>query len=583
MSESASKQQYAVTVEHDVPVKMRDGTVLVADVHRPDASGEFPVLIERTPYNKAASSETSFGAGDFYASRGYVAVFQDVRGRFGAGGEFYPFRDDGGGQNRDGYDTVEWAAEQPWSNGKVGMIGGSYSGATQYRIHAVSPPHLKAQFVRQSSSDYSNEWVYRNGAFELAFNLSWAVRHTATHVRKWSPPSDLDRFEAEMNAMLENLSDEMFKLPLKHESALSKLAPWWNEWLEHPESGAYWDEFNISSHWDKVEVPVAHLGGWYDGFLRGTLQNFVGMKKHAKSEGASNGQHLIVGPWVHAPNAADLNSCGETDFGPEAPIGFMQTRLEWFDYWLKGLQNGLLERPSVRLFAMGVNKWRTFDNWPPVGAMLTPFYLSGDKANVARSINDGSLSARKPEAEEPDSYEYDPNQPVPTLGGAHLGNAENGAPNGQMDQRPNHARVLTYTGAVLEHDLDVTGEVTAVLFAQSSAPDTDWIVKLVDVQPDGKAMLVCDGVIRARYRNSREKPELLDGEIERYEIDLWGTSHVFKRGHRLQVIATSSDFPRWDRNMNTGRVNAQESKGQVALNTVYHDAEHPSHVLLPLM
>lgn len=583
MSETESKQEYSVKIERDVPVKMRDGTVLVADVHRPDNSGEFPVLIERTPYNKASSSETNFGAGEFYASRGYACVFQDVRGRFGSEGDFYPFRDDGGGKNRDGYDIVEWAAEQPWSNGRVGMIGGSYSGATQYRIHADPPPHLVAQFVRQSSSDYSNEWVYRNGAFELAFNLSWALRHTATHIKKWSPPGKTDEYQQAADAAVANLYAEMQKLPLKRAGLLADLAPWWSDWLEHPESGPYWDEFNIFPHWDKVNVPVAHLGGWYDGFLRGTLLNFAGMKANAASETARQGQHLIVGPWVHAPNAADLNGCGETDFGPEAPIGFMRTRLEWFDYWLKGIQNGLMERPPVRLFAMGLNRWRNFDEWPPKGAKLTPFYLGGKKANACRSLNDGSLQLDSPDFEQPDSYEYDPANPVPTLGGAHLSNSENGAPNGHVDQRPNHSRVLTYTGPVLKHDIDVTGEVKAVLCAKSSTPDTDWIVKLVDVQPDGKAMLVCDGVIRARYRNSREKPELLTGGVERYEIDLWGTSYVFKRGHHVQVIVTSSDFPRWDRNMNTGGVNAEESSGQVALNTVFHDADHPSHVLLPVM
>ena len=330
-------------------------------------------------------------------------------------------------------------------------------------------------------------------------------------------------------------------------------------------------------------MPVAHLGGWYDGFLRGTLANFRGMRANAATESAREGQLLIVGPWVHAPDAADMRGCGDTDFGPEAPIGFMRTRLEWFDYWLKGIENGLMDRPSVRLFAMGLNRWRTFDEWPPQGAKVTPLYLSGSPGNSCRSLNDGSLQSVTPGSEQPDSYEYDPVNPVPTLGGAHLSNAESGAPSGHVDQRANHSRVLTYTGPVLEHDLDVTGEVKAVLFAKSSTPDTDWIFKLVDVQPDGKAMLVCDGVIRARYRNSRQKPEQLTGGVERYEIDLWGTSCVFKRGHRVQVIVTSSDFPRWDRNMNTGGVNAEDSKGQVALNTVFHDEDHPSHILLPVM
>ena len=232
---------------------------------------------------------------------------------------------------------------------------------------------------------------------------------------------------------------------------------------------------------------------------------------------------------------------------------------------------------------MGLNKWREYSNWPPPGAKVAPFYLQGGKANACRSLNDGSLSAMPPSNQQPDSYEYDPSNPVVTLGGSHLGAAAEGAPNGQKDQRPIHGRVLTYTGPVLEKEIDVTGQVRAVLHAKTSAPDTDWIVKLVDLFPDGRAMLVCDGILRARYRNSRVKPKLLSGQIARYEIDLWGTSYVFQQGHRMQVIVTSSDFPRWDRNMNTGGVNAEESVGKIALNTVYHDKEHPSHILLPVM
>ncbi|MDA0233261.1 MAG: CocE/NonD family hydrolase [Chloroflexi bacterium] len=583
MAKQPSVPVHKVTVDRDVPVTMRDGTALMADVHRPSGSGEFPVLIERTPYNKAASSETKFGAGEFYASRGYACVFQDVRGRFGSAGDFYPFRDDGDGERKDGYDTVEWAAGQPWSNGKVGTIGGSYSGATQYRMLAARPPHLVAQFVRQSSSDYSNEWVYRNGALELAFNLSWAIRHTVNQGHKWAGTDDGARYDEQTRAVLANLLSAINTLPLKQQGVLLELSPWWGDWLDNPDSGPYWDEFDIAAKHGLVTTPVHHLGGWYDGFLRGTLENFAGLKTSAATEHARVGQRLTVGPWVHGPDAADQTGCGEMDFGADAAIGFLEMRLEWFDHWLKGVDNGVMERSPVKLFAMGVNRWREFSDWPPPGAKMTPLYLSGTKSGSCRSLNDGSLTLAKPEAGEPDSYEYDPSRPVPTLGGSHLGAATEGAPNGQMDQRPNYGLVLTYTGQVLEKDLDVTGKVSAVVYARSSAPDTDWIVKLVDVFPDGRAMLVCDGVLRARYRNSRQKPELLSGEIERYEIDLWGTSYVFQKGHRVQVIVTSSDFPRWDRNMNTGGVNAQEAVGKVALNSVYHDADHGSHILLPVM
>jgi putative CocE/NonD family hydrolase len=289
-------------------------------------------------------------------------VIQDVRGRFASEGDFYPFKPDGDGEQKDGYDTVEWAASQPWSNGKIGTIGGSYSGATQYRMLLSRPPHLVAQFIRQSSSDYSNEWVYRNGALELAFGLSWATRHLATQAYKWAGTESGARNKELADAAANRLASAMNDLPLGQNSIVTELFPWWRDWLDNPDSGPYWDEFNIAPHYERVNVPAHHLGSWYDGFLRGTLENFTGMKASAETEHARAGQRLTVGPWVHGPDAPDSTSCGEMDFGPDAAIEFMETRLEWFDQWLKGFDTGLLERPPVRLFAMGINRWRKFDD-----------------------------------------------------------------------------------------------------------------------------------------------------------------------------------------------------------------------------
>lgn len=584
MEYRGSKPEHAVVKEENVSIAMGDGTILQADVYRPDSSGEFPVLIERTPYGKSESSETKFGAGEFYASRGYVTVIQDVRGRFLSGGEFYPFRDDGNGIRKDGLDTVEWAAEQEWSNGRIGTIGGSYSGATQYRMHGASPPHLAAQFVRQSAADYSDEWVYRNGALELGFNLSWVTRHTASHARIWSDRESADRLEHLLEASVSSLSEAMNELPVLHQGAVNELAPWWNDWLQNPDSGPYWDQFNILPDFGKVNVPIHHLGGWFDGFLAGTLKNYSGIRKHARTESARSGQRLTIGPWVHAPDAADSTSAGDMDFGPDAAIGFFETRLEWFDYWLKDIRNDTMDSPPVKLFTMGSNRWSYFDEWPPSQFVAKPLFLRAEKAHACSSINDGSLSwdSPGPGEEEFDSYLYDPAIPIPTLGGSHLGATTEGIPNGPMDQRPNQNRVLTYTGPNLKTELEVTGQIRAVLYGSSSAPDTDWVVKLADVHPSGETMLVCDGILRARYRKSRSRPELLKGGIEKFEIDLWGTSHVFKRGHRLQVIVCSSDFPRWDRNMNTGTFNSKESLGRVAENRVFHDSRYPSRISLPL-
>jgi putative CocE/NonD family hydrolase len=405
------------------------------------------------------------------------------------------------------------------------------------------------------------------------------VRHTGTNARKWAAKGKENAAQKMMEGAVARIPELFRQLPLNPVKEMKDLSPWFADWLDHPDDSEYWDQWNIAQRHGKVVTPVYHLGGWFDGFLRGTIENYSGMRANAASELARNSQRLTIGPWVHAPNAADLSSCGEVEFGPDAPIGFFQTRLEWFDYWLKGVKNGLMDRPPVRLFAMGINKWREFGEWPPAGARITPMYLSGAKSSSVKSINDGSLSRQQPSGDEtPDSYEYDPMRPVPTTGGAHLGEQ-----NGPRDQRPIEAQVLSYTTSPLDRDLDVTGAVKAILYAKSSAKDTDWIVKITDVHPDGKSMLVCDGILRARYRKSRRKPELLNGQVGKYEIDLWGTSHVFRKGHRVRVLITSSDFPRWDRNMNTGGDNAREAKGVTALNTVYHDGSHPSHILLPVL
>ncbi len=572
------RPEHAVTIDRNVPTVMRDGTRLMADVYRPKSNGRFPVLLERTPYDKTQSSETRLGAGEFYASRGYVAVFQDVRGRWASEGEFYPFRDDGWGANRDGFDTVEWCAAQPWSDGKVGMIGGSYSGATQYRTLPTRPPHLAAAFVRQSSSDYHNEWVYRSGALELEFNLSWTLRNTANHAARLAGPERAAAARALIDRASEDPEPLYSHLPLTPLPPVQGLYPWYDEWLAHPDDGPFWHQWNIALMHHDVDTPVYHLGSWYDGFLRGTIENFTGMRARARSERARSAQRLLIGPWVHGPTSLAATKVGEAEFGPEAALGLLEARLPWFDYWLKGAANGMLDTPPVRLFTMGANKWRHADAWPPPDTAYTPWYLRSGPSGTARSLNDGLLTPRPPSAsEQPDSYVYDPLDPVPTRGGGYLG-----AKNGSYDQRPIEGRVLTYTGSPLEQDLEVTGPVKAAIHALSSARDTDWVVRLSDVSPDGKSMLVCDGVLRARYRHSQANPQLLDGKVEQYEVDLWATSHLFKRGHRLRVAVTSSCFPRWDRNMNTGGDNARESRGVAAVNTVFHDSLRPSHIILPV-
>lgn len=577
----AQDELYAELIhEKNVEIPMRDGTLLRANITRPKAEGTFPALVERTPYNKEGGSENAIGAPEFFAKRGYAVVIQDVRGMFASDGEFYPFRDDGAGVNRDGHDTVEWMAAQPWCNGQVGMFGGSYSGATQYRAALSRPPHLRALFVRESSADYQREWVYRDGAFELGFSLYWAHTVTSINLHNLAKGEEFARHRRLLDQAKLEMDDWYARLPLFPCPFLVGLSDWHNTWLEHPEDGPYWWQFNVEKYHDQIETPTYHQGGWYDIFLAGTLRNYMGLKRRARTEAARRSQRLVIGPWVHGSSNIGVSKAGEWDFGPEAAQDFNQMRLPWFDHWLKGVDNGVMDELPVRIFVMGRNQWRCEADWPLPDTRYTNYYLHEGQSGSIASLNDGTLSPQAPDgSERPDSFVYDPERPVPTLGGNTLG-----IPDGVRDQRPADALCLTYTSAPLDEELEVTGPVKAVIYALSSAPDTDWVVRLEDIHPDGYSRNLCDGILRARYRNSFAQPELLDpGKVYRFEVDLWATSNVFLPGHRLRVVVTSSSFPRFDRNLNTGGPINKEAAGLVAINTVMHDLLRPSHVVLPII
>lgn len=577
-----SQPELRIELHENVEMPMRDGTILRADVYLPAGQGAVPALIERTPYSKKTSSEITAGAPDYFASRGYAVVIQDVRGRYTSDGEFYPFRDDGWGPNRDGYDTVEWVAAQPWCDGKVGTIGGSYSGATQYRLAPTRPPHLAAQFVRESSSDYHEEWVYRGGALELGFSLNWSVAQTLNNLDHLVRGEEREQKRGVLRKAVEEIDTWFRHRPLHPLPLVTGLSDWYNDWLEHPDDGPYWWQWNVAQRHHEIDVPIYHLGGWFDCFLRGTLENYEGIRRRGRSERARADQKLIVGPWIHGPQNIGVSKIGEFDFGPDAAVALNDVRLAWFDHWLKGKPTGVMDEPPVRVFTMGANRWQALDDWPPPDARAVPLYFhaaSGPEVPAAGgdSLNHGALTVRPPEGAEPaDTYVSDPADPVPVLGGGWLG-----SPNGPYDQRPIEGRCLTFTSAPLQADLEVTGPVSATLFVMSTAPDTDWVVRLCDVAPDGVSRLVADGVLRSRYRNDRQRPELLrPNEVARVAVDLWATSNVFKAGHRLRVSVNSSCFPRWDANLQTGGPFGREVAGRVALNTVFHDSFRPSHVTL---
>jgi putative CocE/NonD family hydrolase len=559
-----------VVVERGVKVTMRDGVVLRADIYRPKEEGRYPVLLQRTPYNKA-------GGGDFgmrAAAAGYVTIIQDVRGRFTSEGEWYPFK----WESQDGFDTVEWAAALPYSNGKVGMWGGSYVGATQMLTAIAHPPHLAGILPVVTASNYHSNWTYQGGAFEQWFNESWTSGLAQDTLNR--------KIQGETNAM-----DGAWKLPLSayplfnapseivQVDSARGLAPYFLDWLAHPSYDEYWKRWSIEDHYADIQVPALHVAAWYDIFQGGSLRNYEGLKEHAGNEAARRGQRLLVIIGGHAGGGRQI---GDVDFGPAAEFDETQVTLDWYDFLFKGVRNAYARKP-VRIFVMGANEWRDEDEWPLKRAKAVKYFLVSTKgANSLRG--DGLLSASADgSGRESDQFVYDPATPVPTTGGplccdgTHL-------PAGPRDQRALEARddVLVYSTPALENDVEVTGQVSLNFWAKSSAVDTDFTAKLVDVWPNGFAQNLTEGIVRARYRNSQEKPELLNPE-EPYKlsIDCWSTSNVFKKGHKIRLEVSSSNFPRFDRNLNTGESGQSGTRMVKATNTVLHDAEHASVLVLP--
>lgn len=572
-----------IRVERNVAVKMRDGVVLRADVFRPEPEGRYPVLLTRTPYNKSLNNLAYGWLQPIRpASEGYAVVVQDVRGRFESEGAFRPFHQ----ELDDGFDTVEWAAVQPWSNGRVGMYGLSYLGATQWLAAAAQAPNLQAIFPALTGSDYYDGWTYQGGAFELGFNLTWTAILLALPelARTTVPPGTQQTLLRGLTGVLWDHWPALRHLPTRDLPAFAHdvVAPYYKEWLDHPTRDAFWDAVTVEDAHPRIHTPAFSLGGWYDLFIRGTLRNFEGMRRNGPTEIARDGQKLVVGPWCHG--ATLTTTVGEANFGQAGALLLEDLHLNWFDRWLRDASNGIDTEPPVRVFRMGANDWATYSDWPPPEAKVVPYYLHGN-GGAATASGDGVLSTAEPGEERPDRFVYDPLNPCPTVGGA-LFPLPLDVPPGQYDQSRVEARpdVLCYTTGVLHRDIDVTGYVAARLWVASSASDTDFTAKLVDVLPDGTPVNLCDGILRARYRDGFRAPRLLTpGEPVEIVVDLQGISNVFRAGHRIRLEVSSSNFPRFDRNPNTGRVVATDADCAVAVNTVFHDRSRPSQLLLPVV
>lgn len=626
-----SQPEYDVVVTQEVMVPMRDGVRLATDVFRPARDGvplpgPLPAILERTPYGKSQPDRVPRCR--YFAQRGYIFVAQDVRGCHASEGELYFLAQ----EPHDGYDTVEWIARQPWCNGKVSTMGTSYMSWTQSALATQNPPHLACMFLNMGGANAFTSSVRHGGAMELRF-IAWAFWHAALNTSKrlkHSPYVDRALNSADFR-------DWLLRWPIRRGQTQLKLVPSYERWvfdlLTNTEYNAYWKQpgLAIQEHWPQhADVPMFFSGGWYDSYTRAVLENFQGLSRLKKGP-----VKLLMGPWTHGARTLELSYAGDAEFGPEAALqSFDELHLRWFDRWLKGMSNGIDEEPPVRIFVMGGGdgrrtregrifhggRWRWEREWPLARTRYTPFYLHGS----------GSLSTAPPEVptgrDASTTYLFDPANPVPTIGAnisslatlrklppeitdpsqlPTMARTEPIVSAGAFDQREgpqffgckspylplaSRSDVLLFQTEPLEQDVEVTGPIQVKLWVSSSAPDTDFTAKLIDLYPpnddypEGYAMNLTDSIIRARYRSSWERPELLKpGEIVEVTINLYPTSNLFKAGHRIRLDVSSSNFPRFDVNSNTGEHPALARRTQVALNTVHHDARHPSHIVLPVI
>jgi len=571
-----SKPQFKVVMEHNVQVKMRDGIYLSADIYYPDAPGKHPAILSRTPYSNNGAGAVA--GGRWWAERGYVFVTQDVRGKYDSGGQYTLFADEAD----DGCDTIAWIAAQPWSDGKIGMTGGSYGGYVQIAPAVANPKHLTALAASVTTGDIFNNWVFVDGALFLSFATGWGAVDMDGHVMQHGPAYDWPAVYRH--------------LPLATIGrAASHANPGFHELLNHPRANdPFWKGISFENEMAKIDIPMLVVEGWYDIFLAGALQDDISIRKGSQSEIARKQKRLLIGPWSHMTgmrtNNPELPATGpdrRIDFGPAAEVNLRNVYLRWHDRWLKGIDNGVDRDPPVRIFIMGENVWRDENEWPLARTRYTKYYIgSNGKANS--TVGDGTLSSKSPTGAKSDRFTYDPADPVPTIGGNLLDCLGcNSVSSGPLNQAKVEARadVLVYSTPVLTEALEVTGPIKVKLYAATSGKDTDWTAKLVDVHPDGYAQNIQDGIIRARYRQGRTAPASLlePARVYEYEIDLWATSNVFLPGHRIRLEVSSSNFPRFDRNLNTGEDPMTGTRMEVARQTVFHSARYPSHVVLPII
>ena len=542
--------------EIDVPVRMRDGVHLSTDIRYPEAGGPFPTIVIRHCYSNSILKNVPMDL----INRGYAIVIQDCRGRFDSEGTFNPFHEDA-----DGHDAIAWVMTQPWCNGKIGMTGGSYAATTQLGAAWTNPPGLEAIMPSVAGFDLFKDYVYHDGAFALLGAINWGTS-VAGRGAQLNSTTDWQRVHKH--------------LPLiTVDEAAGYRLDFYKEWLSHPTYDSFWAARSPEQHYGQCNVPAFHVGGWYDFFSRGVFRNYCGLREHG-GDHARKHQRILVGPWRHGVNQ---KMPGQIDFGENVTIGLADLEKRWFDRWLRDEDNGIDRGPPVRIFVMGENVWRDEHEWPLARTRSTAVYLkSQGRANSLHG--DGALSLDPVPGGETDSYVYNPENPVPTVGGS----VPHGdiVPSGPTDHAPIERRddVLVYTGDVLRKPLEVTGPVQMKLFAGSDAPDTDFVARLCDLYPDGRSIILCDGIVRARFREGFDEEKMMEpGKVYEFEIDMSVTSNVFFPGHALRVEVTSSCFPRFSRNLNTGDPVATGTRIVCARQTVHHSSSCPSHLILPVI
>ena len=584
-------------IERDVSVIMRDGVDLGTDLYLPDVPGRYPVLLQRTPYGKRLVAGSGFSP-KRATGNGYVVAVQDTRGRFASGGDFRPYEDDG----PDGFDTIMWLADQPWSNGRVGMYGTSYMGTVQYLAAATQPEPLKALVPSQTGASFYDGWAYDGGAFNLANRVGWTMALLSDVAEKKSVPvpasmrkaisalSDVMTSSTDPHVSPQRRSDLQLTLATKMHRILSTLpldalpiprdvAGYLLDWMEHETYDDYWKRLDATWSYDSITLPVLHIGGWYDLFLSGTIQNYLALADRAARTGAELTQRLLIGPWTHGSFSRFQ---GDVDFGPEADSSRVQLgklHMDWFDQWLKDdAANGTLNDP-VTIFVMGVNRWRGEEAWPPRGCAARSWFLAGGGSANGRS-GDGVLSVTRPLTDAVDGYVYDPLDPVPSVGGNMLGLGSKPGPCDRAEVEARHD-VLVYTSEPLEHDVEAFGPASVRLWASTDGPDTDFCVALVDVHADGFAQPLAEGILRARFRNSPESTTPLEsGQVYEFNLDLGSICNTFGRGHRLRLDVSSSNFPHYTRNLNTGGRVMTDSASRVATQAVHHGPAYVSELRL---